>query len=200
MSSVNFDFSDIRIVLCVQGYPLDYQFIVREIGFWYNGISGCIPFNCKINVNQLDTENRNIISQCEEEINGIRLKKTTEGGLALSETKAVLRTLYQMNNMSQAKLIGICGDDNIKGLLFKAGLGSYVKDLNYLEDLKKKNTKLPSNEEIRSNIKQNSKVFKFCNLHDHLLRNNETPLCSKVKAEYIANYCLQLNQINMTNK
>lgn len=189
MSSLNFSFSDIRIILCVQGYPLNYQYVVREIGFWFNGQSGSIPFNCKINANQLDTGNHCIISKCVEEINGIRLKKTTEAGLSLSETKAVLRTLYHLND-SKAKLIGICGDDNINGLLFKAGLGSYVKDLKFMDIFKQSNTTLPTNEMIRSTIKQKMDNYKVCNMHDRLLVNNEFPLCAKVKAEFIANYCM----------
>lgn len=189
MSSLNFSFSDIRIILCVQGYPLDYQYIVREIGFWCNGQSGSIPFNCKINANQLDTKNHSIISHSVEEINGIRLKKTTEAGLALSETKAVLRTLYHLNN-SPAKLIGICADDNLNGLLFKAGLGSYVKDLNNMDIFKQSNSVLPTNETIRNTVKQKLDDYKVCSLHDHLLKNNNFPLCAKVKAQFIANYCL----------
>src|SRR5437868_10507504 len=112
MSSVNFSFSDIRIILSVQGYPLDYQYIVREIGFWYEGKSGSIPFNCKVNTKQLDTGNHKVITKAEEEINGIRLKKTVDIGLTQSDVKAVLKTLYNINNDSSAKYIGICGDDN----------------------------------------------------------------------------------------
>src|SRR6266481_5810957 len=190
MSSVNFNFSDIRIILSVQGYPIDYQYVVREIGYWINGQSGSIPFNCKINVNQLDIKNHSIINKSVEEINGIRLKKSTEGGLSLSDTKAVLKTLYHLNNSHKAKFIGICGDDHINGLLHKAGLGCFVKDLNYLDVFKQNNVTLPTNEIIRTSLRQNFDKYKVCPLHDYFLKNNDFPLCAKVKAEFIANYCL----------
>ena len=189
MSSQKFDFSDIRIILCAQGYSLDYQYIVREIGFWFNGHSGSIPFNCKINRKQLDMNNQKIITQSEEQTNGIRLKTITNNGLALSETKAVLRTLYHLNNNSEAKYIGITPDDNIIGLLFKAGLGSLVKNLNYMKAFENED-KIPTNEMIFSTLQQNPSKYNACNLHDSFLANNCVPYCAKTKAEIVAFYCI----------
>ena len=193
MASPYVDFSDIRIILCAQGYPLDYQYIVREIGFWFNGHSGSIPFNCKINRNQLDIRNQKIIFESEEKVNGIRLKNSSNTGLALSETRAVLRTLYHLNESSTAKYIGITEDDNITGILFKAGLGSYVKNLNQLK-IFEKNFKIPSNDVIRSQIELESNEFKVCKLHDMYLTNNVKPFCAKIKAEFLAQYCMNFNQ------
>lgn len=193
MSSFNIDFSDIRIILCVQGYHLDYQFIVREIGFWCKDKSGSIPFNCKVNKNQLDCTNQQIITHSEEEIHGIKLKKNFEFGLALSEVRAVLRTLYHINSGSDAKYIGIIGDDIMKGLLFKAGLGSYVIDVNYLNVFKQTNTRCPTNEMIITHIKLNPEKYSFCTIHERL-KNNESPICARIKAEFIANYCLNFSK------
>ena len=108
MASSNVEFSDIKIILCVQGYSLDYQFILREIGFWTNNFSGSIPFNCKINKNQLDIKNQKTIFALEEDIHGIKTKKPVENGLSLSETKTVLKTLYNLSNNTNSKYIGIC--------------------------------------------------------------------------------------------
>ena len=189
MAFPSIDFNDIRIIVCVQGYGLDYQYIVREIGFWFNGNSGSIPFNCKINRNHLDIPNQRIITYCEEKINGIRLKKSIDSGLALSETRAVLRTLYHLNENSKAKFIGVIPEDNITGLLYKAGLGSYVKDLNQLS-IFKNSEGIPSNSIIKSEIENKSGEYKICKLHDFNLIDNSLPFCAKIKAEYLANYCL----------
>ena len=186
MSFQKVDFSDIRIVLSVQGYSLDYQYIVREIGFWFNGHSGSIPFNCKINRNQLDIANQTIITKSEEQMNGIRLKKSITAGLALSETRAVLRALYHLNSSSKGKFIGISSDDNITGLLFKSGLGPFVKNLKHLS-IFENNQKLPTNEEIISALNQYPNKFKICNLHDNF---TIIPMCAKVKAEFLAMYCM----------
>ena len=58
MATSRIDFEDIRIIFCVQGYSLDYKFVLREIGFWTRGLSGSVPFNCKINKNQLDVQTK----------------------------------------------------------------------------------------------------------------------------------------------
>ena len=198
-SSLNVtDFSEIKIILCVQGYSLEHQYFIREIGFWTKGISGSIPFNCKLNEKKLDERSKLIIEESEKEINGIRLKKRVEAGLALSEARAVLRTLYHLNSDSAAKYIGICSDDYINGLLFNAGLGSYVRYLDNLFILQSKQIKCPTNEIIRMAMKQYPGNYEVCHLHDHYLKNNEIPLCAKLKAEFIANFCL--NMINSQEK
>ena len=33
MATPSVNFSDIKIIFCVQGYSLDYKYVVREIGF-----------------------------------------------------------------------------------------------------------------------------------------------------------------------
>ena len=152
MASLNINFEDIRIILCVQGYSLDNKFVQREIGFWCNGISGSIPFNCRINNNQLDIRNQKIIHALEEEVHGIKLKTSIEHGLSNSECRAVLRTLYHMNN-SLAKYIGICRDENINGLLYSAGLGSFVIDLDNLVSVNNQTIICPSNKDLQNLMK-----------------------------------------------
>ncbi len=154
MASSSVSFEDLRIILCVQGYNLDYQFIVREIGFWCNGLSGSIPFNCKVNRNQLDVKNQKTLYALEELIHGINLKYSVKLGLAQSETRAVLRTLYNMGDNgakagSKAKYIGICRDENINGLLYKAGLGANVIDIDNLEMFQHSSIKCPSNKDLQ---------------------------------------------------
>lgn len=191
MASLNISFEDLRIILCVQGYSLDYQFIVREIGFWYNGLSGSIPFNVKINRNLLDINSQKIIYALEEEVHGIRLKKSIEHGLAASEVKAVLRTLYHMAGSTNAKYIGICRDENINGLLYKAGLGNYVVDIDSISLFRNTVEKTPSNKDLKLFMENNKNKYSVCRIHD-VLRNGEIPLCAKVKAQFIADYCINL--------
>lgn len=187
MAGVKLDFSDIKLIICVQGYALDYQYIVREVGFWCNGLSGSIPFNIKLNRNQLDVKNQQLISYYEEEVNGIKMKQHFENGLALSETKAVLRSLYHMNTDSNAKYIGICGDEYIVGLLYKAGLGNVVHDLDKLNDVTYFKRTVPTNEDLQQFMKRYPDKYKICKIHERL-RNNQIPICAKVKAQYLADF------------
>ena len=187
MAALNLSFDDIRIIFCVQGYSLDFQFIPREIGFWCNGFSGSIPFNCNIKKNQLDIRNQNIIHVLENEIHGIKLKKFSENGLSLSESKAVLKTLYQIGGNTKAKYIGICRDENINGLLFKSGLGKYVVELDFLNIFKKPGEICPSNQDLKLAMKNDPNKYQICEMHEKLW-NEEQPLCAKVKAEFVADY------------
>ena len=191
MASENINFSDIKIIFCVQGYSLNYQFILREIGFWTRDSSGSIPFNCKININNLDIQSIRTINALEETIHGIRVKRNIDCGLALSETKAVLRTLYHMNSWNtDADKIGICRDPNINGLLYKAGLGKYVVELDDLSMFKNTEDSVPSNKDLQNFMKNEPLKYTVCELHDRL-KTDETALCAKVKAEFIADFCIK---------
>ena len=192
MASLNcdgLDINDIRIIFCLQGFNIEgYQFVIKEIGFWCNGISGSIPFNSKINKNQIDYKNQLTINALEEKVHGIKIKKNSEFGLAQSEIKAVLKTLYQMGNNCNGKYIGICRDVNINGLLHKAGLGRFVVNLDNLNIFKSNNATCPSNEDLQILMKAEPTRYTVCNLHEKLMIDKE-PICAKVKAQYIAEYC-----------
>src|SRR5260370_18617505 len=191
-------FDEIRVVLCVQGYMLDYQFILREIGFWSREACGSIPFNCKINRNQLDTRNHKSVYFAENELNGIKLKTSVEFGLTNCEVMSVLRTLYHMteSNNVQAKYIGIIRDENINGLLFKAGLGNLVVDLDNLDIFRNTMYKCPSNKDYWVMMKSDPFRYRICKLHD-MLSIDSSPICAAVKAKYIAEFCTEvINEIN----
>ena len=55
MAFFNARFEDFRLILSIQGYQLNNQFIVREVGYWSPNLSGIIQFNCKISASRLDT-------------------------------------------------------------------------------------------------------------------------------------------------
>ena len=190
MATENVNIDDVKIIFCVQGYSLNYDFILREIGFWTHGYSGSIPFNCRINLNQLDVQSLKIINVLEDQIHGIKVKNHVDCGLALSESRAVVRSLYHMNSWKcESKRIGICRDPNISGLLHKAGLGKFVIDLDELAMFKNTTDKVPSNKDLQEFMRKYPQKYTICSLHDKL-KSGEVPLCAKVKAEFIADYCL----------
>lgn len=185
MACQSVDFSEIKIILCMQGYPLDYNFVVREIGYWCDGRSGSIPFNVKLSKNHLDVKNAQIVLKYEDEINGVKLKRNFENALAASDIKPVLRTLFHLNSNVNAKFIGIVKNDGLDGLLYKSGLGAYITYLDNLNVMK--HTQLPNDEFIRQFLKKNSDNYIICPIHDRL-RISEFPYCAKVKAQFLADY------------
>jgi len=189
MASINFNFNEIKIIFCVQGYSLLNEFVLREIGFWTPFTSGSIPFNCKINLANLDVQSLRTINALEESIHGIKVKKNADCGLALSDAKAVLRTLYHMTSWNNnANRIGICRDPNINGLLHKAGLGRYVVELDDLLIFNNTEDKVPSNKDLQSFMKKDPMKYTICPIHE-ALKSSDFPLCAKVKAEFIADFC-----------
>ena len=48
--------------------------------------------------------------------------------------------------------------------------------------------KCPSNTDLKIILKNQPDRYHICGLHD-LLRDGSLPLCAKVKAEFIADYC-----------
>lgn len=193
MSQFKPRFEDIRVIFSVQGYQLNNQFVVREVGYWSPKMSGVIQFNTKISASRLDTFSVKNIHISENEIHGIRLKKFIDNGMASSEVGSVLRCLYQMVKMegSVADYIGIIREENISSILYKAGLGKYVIELEDLIAIAKSNATLPSFNDIKYVIGTEMNKYKPCSLHDSL-RTSETPVCSRAKAEIIANHIQQV--------
>lgn len=193
MATQTVDFNDIKLILCVQGYHLDYQYVVREIGFWSDGLSGSIPFNVKLNKSQLNAKNLATIEFCQTQFNGIGMKKSFDDALAASDYKPVLRTLFHMvpGKSSSSKYIAILRDEPLDGLLFRSGLNNYVTYLENVNVIKNNNSSIPSNEYFRQYLKKNFDAYQICPLHDRLTIN-ELPLCAKAKAEFLADFCKAL--------
>ena len=203
MANFTAKFDDIRLIVCVQGYQLNYQYIVREIGFWSRSISGVIPFNCKVNKSHLDQLSAKNIHIAVNEIHGIKQKKIVENALPSSDVSAVLKCLFQITKRDSydAGYIGVCRDENVTSLFFKAGLGNYIYELDNLDifqtvsnnnqnNLKNK-LSFPTLLDIKFIVSSDPKKYGYCELHDRL-RNNEFPVCARTKAEIISTYMQQL--------
>ena len=189
--------NDIKLILSVQGYDLDFQYVVREIGFWSNGFSGSIPFNVKLNKNQLNVRNLDRVSFCENELNGIKLKRNFEHALAGSDIKPVLRTIFQLNSSNNSNYIGIVRDEPLDGLLHKCGLGSFVTYLDNVDVVKNTNSSLPTNEFFRQYMKKNPDAYIVCPIHERLTIN-EFPICAKAKAVFLADVLKTLSKNHVT--
>jgi hypothetical protein len=194
MSQFKPRFEDIRVIFSIQGYQLSNQFVVREVGYWSPKINGVIQFNTKISASRLDTFSIKNIHILENEFHGIRLKKFIENAMASSDVASVLKCLYQVTKTegSVADYIGIIRDEKISSIVYKAGLGKYIIELEDMFNFDKPNTTLPNYCNLKYIIGTEMSKYKPCSLHDSL-RTSETPICARAKAEIIANYLQQMN-------
>ena len=208
MANFTAKFDDIRLIVCVQGYQLNYQYIVREIGFWSRSISGVIPFNCKVNKSHLDQLSAKNIHIAVNEIHGIKQKKNVDNALPSSDVCAVLKCLFQITKRDSydSGYIGVCKEENVTSLFFKAGLGNYLYELDNLDlfqsvttnnstNHSKIKSSFPTLADIKFIISSDPKKYSYCELHDRL-RNNEFPVCARTKAEIISTYIQQLLSSN----
>ena len=187
-------FEDFRLILSIQGYQLNNQFIVREVGYWSPKISGVVQFNCKISASRLDTISAKNIHITENECHGIKVKKVIENGMASSDISSVIKCLYQITKIdgSVGEYIGIIREENVSSIIYKAGLGKHAVELDELKILIKNNTTLPTFGDIKYMVSADPNKYKPCSLHE-ILRTQEIPVCAKAKVEILANYLQQLN-------
>lgn len=199
MAFFNAKFEDIRLIVSIQGYQLNHQYIIREIGFWSQKMTGVIPFNCKLNLAQIDSTSEKNIHIAENEYHGIRLRKILANALPSSDASAVIKCLYHLAKREdyEADYIGICKEENIAPIIFKAGLGKFILEIDYLDIFQKTNSKLLSLAEIKYLVSTDPIKYKPCTLHDNL-RNNGLSVCAKVKCDIIVGQiikmCTQIQQ------
>ena len=194
MAFFNAKFDDIRLFLSIQGYQLNHQYIIREIGFWSQKINGVIPFNCKLNLAQIDSISEKNIHIAENEYHGIRLRKILTNALPSSDASAVIKCLYHLTKREdyEADYIGICKEENIAPIIFKAGLGKFILEIDYLDIFHKASTKLFTMAEIKYLITTDPIKYKPCSLHENL-RNNALAVCAKAKCDIIVGQITKIN-------
>jgi hypothetical protein len=192
---------NVRFILCCQGYNLSYQYIVREIGFCFKDYYGTIPFNCKINKKNLDINNQSIINDVIDNVHGIHYKICAKNGLTMSEMNSVLRTLYNVFETYEGSngILIDDNDENLNGILHKAGLGNHVLQLRSIYEFRGMNISFPTNEEIRTICKNNPSLYGRCNNHNRL-NNDDIPICAGVKAKIMSENLKKFKEIYDNNK
>ncbi|XP_054155972.1 baculoviral IAP repeat-containing protein 2-like [Oppia nitens] len=90
----------------------------------------------------------------------------------------------KLTNCPISKYIGITkNDEGIKGLLYKAGFGHLIIEIDNIDVLKICDKTIPTDGELMV-IQQNDITIQPCNIHDRL-KSIYKPLCAKTKAEYL---------------
>jgi hypothetical protein len=199
LNASELNFEDIRVIFCVQGYSINNNYVVREIGFWSRGNSGVIPFTSRNKFNKLSNEDKMTVNYLVKAHHGIPLNKQINYGLMNHEAVAAIKTLYHTfsndDGGRKRNYIGICDDLNIFHLLNIAGLGHLVINLKKLYH--KPEATIPSNDNILKIEEFGYCCLRPCELHNPL-SNEKIPFCARTKAIILANWCKSIN--NSINK
>ncbi len=60
-------FDEIRLIICVNGYTIKNDFVIREIGFWSRNMNSVITFSSRLIYNDLtsiDKINNELFIEC----------------------------------------------------------------------------------------------------------------------------------------
>jgi hypothetical protein len=179
-------FNEIRVIICVNGYTVKNEFVVREIGFWSRNINSVIPFSSRITYNSLSSIDKTTINYLLNAHHGIGIKKQPNNGLLPSETCGVIKSIYHMcsDKFDDSKriYIGYADDLNALQLLHKAGLSHLAINVKKLFEIEP-----PSNAKITEMCHYGKGIYSPCSLHEDLM-NQMPPLCAKVKSLILAEW------------
>jgi hypothetical protein len=186
----NLTFENIRLIICTEGYHINYEFVPREIGFWSRNQFGVIPFSCRINCDKLKPLDKNKYKLVVTNRHGISCDKLVENSLTKSEMKAVLKSLYHSTYFNEsAKYIGVSRYSDAINLLYLAGLGDYVVELENMPNFFKDGLAFPSL--IESNQENDLHI---CSLHDNLTTGRK-PVCAGVVAKLLGDIGINMKTV-----
>jgi hypothetical protein len=179
-------FNDIRLILCVNGYNVKNEYVVREIGFWSRNSNSVIPFVSRITYNNLSIFDKATINYLLNSHHGIGLNKQPINGLLPSESCAVIKSIYHscqtMFDDDKRKYIGYCDDINMLNLIIKCGLGHLAVNIKDMFE-----TNPPSNMNIIEKPYYGYGIYSPCGLH-RKLTNEMPPMCARVKSLVLAEW------------
>ena len=187
------DFDDVRVVICLNGFSIENQFQIAELGFWSRNIKGVLPFKSTkawTKLNHIDKITANYLTK---EYHGIELSKMKDQeALNQNDIYGAIRAIYHLcdDGNENRKLIGYMGNQVLLDVLGKMGIGNYLVKI---QDI------VPSvsfsMENIRKDEKYGRREFSICNLHNDL-DSGLTPNCARAIANYLAAFCQRKSEID----
>jgi hypothetical protein len=190
MASLNakaISFDKIRLIVCVNGFTIENEFLVKEIGFWSRKQTGIIPFSTKKPFKNLNAFDLLTVNYLYKAHHGINLKSQSKLGMMSYEASAALKCLYnvchQEFDTDDRKYIGYSNDHNVLALLYRAGLAEYSVNIQNIYD-----EQPPSNFDIVAMKNYGYGFYAPCFMHD-ALESSRPAICAKIKSIILAEWC-----------
>jgi hypothetical protein len=189
LNSSGITFDKIKLIICVNGYTVNDEFLFMEIGFWSRKLTGVIPFTSGKCYSNLSSVDRMTINYLYNVHHGINFKIQPFNAMNQKEAVASLKMLYNIctddYENDQRKYIAYSNDPNTLTLLYKCGLSEFAVNIENMFNLKP-----PSNSQIMKMSNYGKGSYKPCDIHDQ--RNNITkPHCANIKALILAEWCYE---------
>jgi hypothetical protein len=176
-------FSEIRLVLSVEGFYINETFVLKELGFKSKDLCGTVYF--KTECNQLNQKDRKTTAFLSNFIHGLNYYKNNEHWVSSNDFSAVIKTLYQLtedgHDLSK-KYIGYSNDLNLLTLLHKSGFSTVSVNLKEIFD------DIPTIKSIKSLPAYGFGTYRPCHMHQSI--NDFKYQCAKVKSLILYEWCL----------
>jgi hypothetical protein len=185
LNNKNVKFNQIRLIVGVEGFEINNEFIVKEIGYATENHFDVIKLQYT-NKKQMSYFNRKKIYYLSNEHHGIDLYNNKNYWPKHSDAASIIQTLYQITASKQnpeKTYIAYNNDIHIRTLIHKAGLDQVsvnVKDLFW--------SPIPSLNTLKSEKVYNTGVYKICDLHD--LNSEKNFQCAKSKIKLLFDICV----------
>ena len=178
-------FDDIRVIFCLNGFYIDEEFQVMEIGFWSRKVSGTIPFFSTKCFSKLKPKDKMSVKYLTNLHHGIDLTSKFDKALSQADVVACLKSIYQISSDDNDSrvYIGYMNDNFFLNIAGKAGLGNLIVNIDKMYD-----EHAPSNDVIMKDKNYGKGDYTLCLSHKKL-ENNQEPHCAGVKAKYLADFC-----------
>jgi frataxin-like iron-binding protein CyaY len=183
-------FNEIRVVFTVEGFYVENNFVIKELGYKSKDLNGSIFFNTDSKL--LNKKDKNTSYFLSNFVHGINFYKNNEHWISSKDYSSVIKTIYQLTedkNDKNKKYIGYSNDINVLTLLHNSGLDKISVNLKQVfEDI-------PTIKKIKLLPAYGFGSYAPCHMHD---RSTEYKFqCAKVKSLILFEWCLEkyMNQI-----
>ena len=152
-------------------------------GFWSKNLSGSFCFNSKYRFKNLKFKDKCTVNYLHKEFHGLDLDEFYDNGFEQKDITTVIKIIYLLTkNDNNGDLIGVCNDQNTMEICRKSGLGLVTINL---KEISKFSPNCPSNSDLIEIQKNKFFPYSICDIHSNL-NNQNIPICSKVKANFVA--------------
>ena len=126
-NSKAFNFDEIRLILSANGFYVDGNFEILELGFWSRKCCGIIPFKTSKKFKSLSINDKNSALYYTKFFHGMDYEQKASNALNQNEIISTIKALYNLcGDNTMQKMIGYINDSSIWHYIGSADLGDFV--------------------------------------------------------------------------